>query len=84
MAPDRRDQISLKFIWIMPSNKTQVKFKKGGYMPIKTGISYASAWFASAVYVFLDGWTRAGSKLCYRLLLRDFLVSLLTAISSLT
>ena len=35
MVSDRRDWISLKFIWHM--NKTQVEFKKGGYMPIWTG-----------------------------------------------
>ena len=41
MVSDRQDWISLKFIWHMTSNKTQdeVEFKKGGYMPIWTGVS---------------------------------------------
>ena len=34
MVSDRQDCISLKFIWHMTSNKTQVEFKKGGCMPI--------------------------------------------------
>ena len=55
MVSDRQDWISLKFIWHMTSNKTQVEFKKGGYMPVRTGVSQSSAWCASAVYVFLDG-----------------------------
>ena len=55
MASDRRDWISLKFIWHMTSNKAQVKFKKEGYMPIRTGVSKSGAWCASAVSVFLDG-----------------------------
>ena len=40
---DRQNWISFKFIWHMTSNKTQVEFKKGGYMPIWTGLSLASA-----------------------------------------
>ena len=39
MVSDRRDWISLKFIWHMTSNKTQVELKKGGYMPVWTGVS---------------------------------------------
>ena len=34
MTPDARECISLIFIWHMISNKTQVEFKKGDYMPI--------------------------------------------------
>ena len=48
MVSDRRDWISLKFIGHMTSNKTQVEFKKGGYMPIWTGGSWSSARCASA------------------------------------
>ena len=43
MVSDRRDWISLKFIWHMISNKTQVEFKKGGYMSIWTGVSLSCA-----------------------------------------
>ena len=39
MVSDRQNWISLKFIWHMTSNKTQVELKKGGYMPIWTGVS---------------------------------------------
>ena len=41
MVSDRRDRISLKlkFILHMTSNKTQVEFEKGGYLPIWTGVS---------------------------------------------
>ena len=35
----RRDWISLKFIWHMASNKTQVEFKKGVYLPINLDTS---------------------------------------------
>ena len=35
----RQDLISLKFIWHKACNKTQVEIKKGGNMPIWTGIS---------------------------------------------
>ena len=38
MVSDRRDWISLKFIWHMTSNKTQVEFKKGRYMLIWTEV----------------------------------------------
>ena len=55
MVSDRRDWISLKFLWHMTSNKTQVEVKKGGYMPVWTGVSLSNARCASAVYVFLDG-----------------------------
>ena len=41
MVSDRPDWISLKlkFIWHIVGNKTQVEFKKGGYMPIWTGVT---------------------------------------------
>ena len=34
MVSDRQDWMSLKFIWHMTSNITQVEFKKEGCMPI--------------------------------------------------
>ena len=40
MVSDRQDLISLKCIWHMTSNKTQVEFKKGGY--IQFGQEYLS------------------------------------------
>ena len=39
MVSDRQDWISLQFIWHMTSHKTQVEFKKGGHMPVLTGVS---------------------------------------------
>ena len=39
VVSDRRDWISLKFIWHMTSNQTQIEFKKGGYMPVWRNIS---------------------------------------------
>ena len=34
LVPGRQDWISLKLIWHMTSNKTQVEFKEGGCLPI--------------------------------------------------
>ena len=39
MVSDRRAWMSLEFIWHMTSNRTQIEFKKGGYMAIRTGAS---------------------------------------------
>ena len=43
MVSDRRDWISLKFIWHTTSKKAQVEFIKGGYRPIWIGVSLSSA-----------------------------------------
>ena len=44
MVSDRRDWISLKFIWHMTNNKTQVEFKKGGSMSIWIGVDLDLDW----------------------------------------
>ena len=44
MVSDRRDWICLKFIWHMTSNKTQVEFKKRGYMSI---------WADSSMFIYI-------------------------------
>ena len=51
MFSDRPDGIFLKFIWHMTSNKTQAKFKKGGYMPIWTVGKTHSAPYSGYRYV---------------------------------
>ena len=67
MVSDRRDCISMKFIWHMTSNKTQIEFRKGGYMPI--GHEYLSLVHDVLVlfmFFLMADLTRVGSKLCYR------------------
>ena len=72
MVSDRREWISLKFIWHMTSNKTQVEFKKIGYLPIWK--EYLS--LVHDVLVLFMFFLMADFKLCYRQILRGYLVSL--------
>ena len=70
MAPDRRDWISLKFIWHMTSNKTQVGSK--GEVTCQFGqenLSLVHDVLVLFMFTLMADSTRVGSKLCYRYIL---------------
>ena len=67
IVPDRRDWLSLKFIWPMTSTKAQVEFKKG--FTGQFGQEYCSQVhevLVLLVFSLMADWTRVGSNLCYR------------------
>ena len=78
MVSDRRDWISLKFIWHMTSNKTQVELKKKK-VTCQFGQEYLSLVHDVLVlfmFVLMADLTRVGSELCNRQILRGYLVSI--------